>query len=44
MVNSGYYFVGSVCVFLSLSCVGGGLSDVCAIVDLVGFLGWRFIF
>ena len=43
-VNSGYFLVIVFVCFPSLSCVGGGLSDVCAIVVVVGFLGLRFSF
>ena len=42
VVNSGYIFGGSVCGFPSFNCVGGGWSDVCAIVGVVGLLGLRF--
>ena len=36
--------VGEFVCFPSLSCAVGGLSDVCAIVGVVGFLGLRFSF
>ena len=40
VVNSGYFFLLVVFVcFPSLSCVGGGLSDACVIMGVVGFLG-----
>ena len=43
VVNSSYFFGGIVC-FPSLSCAGRGLSDVCVIMGVVGFLGLRFSF
>ena len=43
VVNFGFLVVMFVC-FPPLSCAGGGLSDVCVIMGVVGFLGLWFSF